>query len=463
MAEETVLQGNQWSISKRPQKLEDVFGQDQIVKTFKNIQASGKPIPNCMWFEGRYGCGKTTIAKIVAKTIQCKNKDADGNPCNECISCKSIENETFGRNTIMFNAGANGLVDAVRSLIQQTEFPPMVDGNWVVMVEEAQKLVDGGVQALLKTVEVPRSNVYFIFTSMEEDQSVFEMKSMKNFKALKSRCRQFKVLSASVKDLMYYMKGVLESEHLWETLPQEFKFQGLQAIANHCNGSYRSAVQILEECIDGQIYTAQELTDRFGIADDVAVYKAIFDLLDGKGTSTVKDTFINGTPEARKTNFTDAYNKMINSKICKTFSSFDNDDYYAADIKKLASHPKLDNVCSAFEEILDYCSSNYFDRFYCGSKICDIINGKAKSTSVSVSTPMMESTQPNLTKMTTDTIVVETSTPSSPSFDNLQPVSNTVVTEQAENVSARAVPVRATPTRQVAQRGAPVQGRVVSR
>ena len=55
MAEETVLQGNQWSISKRPQKLEDVFGQDQIVKTFKNIQASGKPIPNCMWFEGRYG------------------------------------------------------------------------------------------------------------------------------------------------------------------------------------------------------------------------------------------------------------------------------------------------------------------------------------------------------------------------------------------------------------------------
>ena len=465
MADENVLQSNQWSISKRPQKLEDVYGQRDIINTFKNLKTKNKPIPNVMWFEGRYGCGKTTIAKIIAKTIQCKNKDADGNPCNECVSCKAIENETFGRNTIMFNAGANGLVDPVRELIKQTEFPPMMDGNWVIMVEEAQKLVDGAVQALLKTVEVPRSNVYFIFTSMEEDQNVFEMKSMKNFKALKSRCRQFKVQSGSVTDLMMYMKGVLDAENLWNTLPKEFQFQGLQSIANHSNGSYRTAIQTLEECIDGELFTSEALTDHFGIVDDAAVYKALYDILSGTGSDTVKATFINGTPEARKANFTEAFNKVVNSKICRTFNSVDSEDYYANDVKALASNKNLDILADGLGEILEYCSKNFFDHYYCGNKVCDLIRsckyssrltesrapasiGGNETIVTSIPTTTETTAQPTNARVASTTVeqnVVENTDSimsNTVSFDNMQKIETTATS----NISGRQAPQRPTTT-----------------
>lgn len=453
---ETVLSGNQWSITKRPQKLDEVFGQDKIVKQFKNILSSGKSIPNALWFEGRYGCGKTTIAKIIAKTIQCRNKDADGNPCNQCVSCKSIENETFGRNTIMFNAGANGLVDPVRELINQTNYPPMMDGNWVIMIEEAQKLVDGAVQALLKTVEVPRSNVYFIFTSMEEDQSVFEMKSMKNFKALKSRCRPFHVASASVADLMLYMRNKVlipvlkEDPALAEKLPDNFD-DIIQSIANHCNGSYRTAIQTLEEVIDAEAFTAEDLTEMFGIVDDKNILNSLLDIMDGKATDIIESTFISGSNDARKTNFNEAFNKVASAKILKTFKPTDSSNPYIAQIAKLAAHRNLEIAYKGLSEIIEYCGRNYFDHYYCGAKICDLINA-CKSVPVSISSfttvkePLTESTEPSrpLARMVTEPVVVNETAPATV----IQP---TTPETQITRTDQSAVP-QPRQTRQFAQR-----------
>lgn len=450
---DVVLEGNQWSISKRPQILDDVFGQDAIVKQFKNLASSNKSIPNALWFEGRYGCGKTTIAKIIAKTIQCKNKDANGNPCNQCVSCKSIENETFGRNTIMFNAGANGLVDAVRDLINKTQFPPMMDGNWVILIEEAQKLQDGGVQALLKTIETPRSNVYFIFTSMEEDQNVFEMKSMKNFKALKSRCRQFKVQSATIKDLMFYMKNILDSENIWSTLPKEFQMQGLLAIANHCNGSYRSAVQILEECIDSETYSLEELTNQFGIVDDSNVFKALFDIANGDGTQIVMSTFIDGTLEARKANFTEAFNKISNSKIYRVFHT-DDDDYFTNEIKALASCKNLQKLYTRFLDILDHCSKSYFDKAYCGAAIADLIEYCRTSTTKlteSIQTQKIETSYSNNVERTvsTPTNSISPTNTKNESVVNAKSLDPENVTSQVNNTRNNVPPITTSNVRQV--------------
>lgn len=467
MVEENVLNGNQWSINKRPRKLDDVFGQDKIIKQFKNLNLNKKSYPNAMWFEGRYGCGKTTIAKIVAKTIQCRNKDSEGNPCGTCLSCQSIDNEKFDRNTLMFNAGANGLVDAVRELIQQTEFPPMLDGHWVVMIEEAQKLSDGAVQALLKTVEAPRSNVHFIFTSMEEDQNVFEMKSMKNFKALKSRCRVYKIDMATVSELMLYMRRILKDEpEICAKLPDNFDVC-IQAIANHSNGSYRTAIQTLEECIDSEAFTPEELAEQFGIVDSKNVFSALVDIMNGNCSEIVKSTFIEGSPEARKANFTEAYKNIGSAKIYRTFKSDDGDDYYKNEVKALASNKNLDILCNCISEILEHCSKEYFDRIYCGIKICDALkmckndcvetkdekpvemSSKIESTvsSTRLRPTLTTRVQPTVTtsvieRMTTEQVVTNTT-----SFDTLPKVETNQIRPTVEKSSSTERQVRQLNTR----------------
>ena len=459
------LSGNQWTITKRPQKLDDLYGQDEVVHYFKNIQQTKAPIPNAIWLGGKFGCGKTTIAKIIAKTIQCKNKDADGNPCGKCISCQSIENETWGRNTIMFNGGTNGTIDEVRKLVSNVDFPPTMDGNWVFMIEEAQELSADATQALLKTIETPRNNVYFIFTSMEED-----LKKLGKFDALISRCgAEFKLNTATVMDVMFYLRHILETENLWNTIPKEFKLEGLKLIATNCKQSYREALKKLQICVNSGLYSVDQISAQFGITKEGDISTALNDLISGRWTDAVDVAFIgipkpkdekikkrypiggvwvdedllNSNPEYQKSlkemgltsddlketvikgsskvlkireaNFKEAFRQLSNIILKK----------YTAYGKPIPRNVKI--VYEGLKGIIDYCSTSYYDYAYCGSEIGLILDKcnqpEAKSSDVVTSPaviatptnsvgpvplPMTETVQrtsASLTRMTTDTVV----------------------------------------------------------
>lgn len=459
------LSGNQWTITKRPQKFDDLYGQDEVVHYFKNIQQTKAPIPNAIWLGGKFGCGKTTIAKIIAKTIQCKNKDADGNPCGKCISCQSIENETWGRNTIMFNGGTNGTIDEVRKLVGNVDFPPTMDGNWVFMIEEAQELSADATQALLKTVETPRNNVYFIFTSMEED-----LKKLGKFDALISRCgAEFKLNTATVMDVMFYLRHILETENLWDTIPKEFKLEGLKLIATNCKQSYREALKKLQICVNSGLYSVDQISAQFGITKEGDISTALNDLISGRWTDAVdvafigipkpkdekikkrypiggvwvdedllnsnpdyqkslkemgltsddlKETVIKGSSKVlkiREANFKEAFRQLSNIILKK----------YTAYGKPIPRNIKI--VYEGLKGIIEYCSTSYYDYAYCGSEIGLILDKcnqpEAKSSDVVTSSaviatpansvgpvplPMTETAQRTsapLTRMTTDTVV----------------------------------------------------------
>lgn len=457
------LSGNQWTITKRPQKLDDLYGQDEVVNYFKNIKQSNKPIPNAIWLGGKFGCGKTTIAKIIAKTIQCKNKDADGNPCGECVSCKSIENETWGRNTVMFNGGTNGTIDEVRKLVDNVNYPPMIDGNWVMMIEEAQELSPDAVQALLKTIESPRNNVYFIFTSMEEDA-----KKLAKFDALISRCGvEFKLNTATVMDVMFYLRHILETENLWSTIPSSFKMEGLKLIATNCKQSYREALKKLQLCVNANLYDINQISAQFGITKDGDISTALNDLVSGRWTDVVDETFIGipkpkdekikkrypiggvwveedmlDNPEYQKSlkemgiTSSDLKDTVIkgSSKVLRIREANFKEAFrqisnillkYARTGKPVPKNVKI--VYDGIKSIIDYCSKTYYDYAYCGAEIglildkCNhpdvVVANNANSTSY-VPPKMPEAQEhvvqvaPTLTRMTTDVVTPGENAPS---------------------------------------------------
>lgn len=457
------LSGNQWTITKRPQKLDDLYGQDEVVNYFKNIKQSNKPIPNAIWLGGKFGCGKTTIAKIIAKTIQCKNKDADGNPCGECVSCKSIENETWGRNTVMFNGGTNGTIDEVRKLVDNVNYPPMIDGNWVMMIEEAQELSADAVQALLKTIESPRNNVYFIFTSMEEDA-----KKLAKFDALISRCGvEFKLNTATVMDVMFYLRHILETENLWSTIPSSFKMEGLKLIATNCKQSYREALKKLQICVNSGLYNVDQISAQFGITKEGDISTALNDLVSGRWTDVVDETFI-GIPKPKDEKIKKRYpiggvwveEEMLDnpeyqkslkemgitssdlkdtvikgsSKVLRIREANFKEAFrqisnillkYARTGKPVPKNVKI--VYDGIKDIIDYCSKTYYDYAYCGAEIglildkCNhpdvVVANNANSTSY-VPPKMPEAQEhvvqvaPTLTRMTTDVVTPGENAPS---------------------------------------------------
>lgn len=486
------LSGNQWTITKRPQKLDDLYGQDEVVNYFKNIKQSNKPIPNAIWLGGKFGCGKTTIAKIIAKTIQCKNKDENGNPCGECVSCKSIENETWGRNTVMFNGGTNGTIDEVRKLVDNVNYPPMIDGNWVMMIEEAQELSADAVQALLKTIESPRNNVYFIFTSMEEDA-----KKLAKFDALISRCGvEFKLNTATVMDVMFYLRHILETENLWATIPSSFKMEGLKLIATNCKQSYREALKKLQICVNSGLYNVDQISAQFGITKEGDISTALNDLVAGRWTDVVDETFI-GIPKPKDEKIKKRYpiggvwveEEMLDnpeyqkslkemgitssdlkdtvikgsSKVLRIREANFKEAFrqisnillkYARTGKPVPKNVKI--VYDGIKDIIDYCSKTYYDYAYCGAEIGLILDKcnhpeavsypNVSTSPASVQTHVTETqkpvvSQPVLTRMTTDTVVPGENAPSA-RVVNVRPVAErapgrTVVRGSAQSATVQ--------------------------
>lgn len=224
----------------RPQTFDEVKGQDAIVTTLKN-QIRQNRIGHAYLFCGTRGTGKTTLARIMAKAVNCENP-IDGNPCQECETCKAIAAGT-SLNLIEMDAASNSGVDNVRELIKEVDYRPTRGKYKVYIIDEAHNLSSEAFNALLKTLEEPPEHVIFVLATTEAHKILV---------TIMSRCQKYDFRRISREKIVERMTELVEQEGVLATE------EALNYVAKAADGSMRDALSLLDQCI--AFYLGEELT-----------------------------------------------------------------------------------------------------------------------------------------------------------------------------------------------------------
>lgn len=214
----------------RPQTFEDVCGRDAIVRTLKNQINSGR-IGHSYLFCGTRGTGKTTIAKIFAKAVNCEHP-VDGNPCGECETCRAIA-KNADLNVVEMDAASNNGVDDIRSIIEQVSYSPTQGKYRVFIIDEVHMLSTPAFNALLKTLEEPPAYAIFILCTTEPNKLPV---------TILSRCQRYDFGRMPVVTIAARLKAVCEKENI------QIEEQALHFIASAADGSMRDGLSILDQC-----------------------------------------------------------------------------------------------------------------------------------------------------------------------------------------------------------------------
>ena len=238
----------------RPLDFDTVVGQDSIVTTLRNQIKEGS-IAHAYLFSGTRGTGKTTIAKIFARAINCPN-ELNGNPCNECATCvQSIEGNNM--NILELDAASNSGVDNIRRIIDQLEYPPQNGEKYkVFIIDEAHALSQTAVQAFLKTLEEPPEYVVFILATTDPNRLP---------ETILSRCQKYSFRRINIDTIVSYLKKVCEGEKI------EIDDDALIFIAEKSDGSMRESLSILDRIrayARNDKFTKETISEILGIVDD---------------------------------------------------------------------------------------------------------------------------------------------------------------------------------------------------
>ncbi len=236
----------------RPNDFDEVQGQDAIVQTLRN-QIIYNRIGHAYLFCGTRGTGKTSIAKLFAKAVNCEHP-VNGNPCNACPSCQAINHQS-SFDVMEIDAASNNGVDNIRDIREQVQYPPVKGRYKVYIVDEAHMLSSGASNALLKTLEEPPSYVIFILATTEKHKIPV---------TILSRCQKYDFKRISVDTIASHMARLMKLENV------EVEERALHYIARAADGSMRDALSLLDQCISfyfGQTLTYEHVLDVLGTAD----------------------------------------------------------------------------------------------------------------------------------------------------------------------------------------------------
>ncbi|MGV8145376.1 MAG: DNA polymerase III subunit gamma/tau [Alkaliphilus sp.] len=245
----------------RPQKFEEVVGQEHIVTTLKN-QIKHENISHAYLFSGTRGTGKTTIAKLFARTLNCLNIDEKNvNPCNTCELCVGIIKESI-MDVIEIDAASNNGVDHIRTIRENVGYTPARGKYKVYIIDEVHMLSIGAFNALLKTLEEPPKHVIFILATTEPHKLPV---------TIISRCQRFNFKPVNNDNIISRLNEVCQS------LSVESEKKAIQTIAVNAKGSLRDALSILEQCIilaDKQL-TYENVIKTLGITNDLLLKELV--------------------------------------------------------------------------------------------------------------------------------------------------------------------------------------------
>lgn len=240
----------------RPNEFEEVKGQEHIVRTLKN-QIKYERVGHAYLFCGTRGTGKTTIARLLAKSVNCEHP-VDGSPCNECASCKAIS-DGASMNVIEIDGASNNGVDNIRQINSSVQYSPSTGKYLVYIIDEVHMLRKEAFNALLKTLEEPPSYVIFILATTDVHSVPI---------TILSRCQRYDFRRISIETITDRLAELLERENI------KAERDALAYVAKVADGSMRDALSILDQCISfnlGEELTYEKVLDTIG-AVDVDIY-----------------------------------------------------------------------------------------------------------------------------------------------------------------------------------------------
>ncbi len=244
----------------RPRGFQDVKGQDHIVRTLKNQITSGR-IGHAYLFCGTRGTGKTSIAKIFAKAVNCEDPQ-DGSPCGQCQTCKNIASGA-SLNVVEIDAASNNGVENIRDIREQVQYPPTEGKYRVYIIDEVHMLSTGAFNALLKTLEEPPAYVIFILATTEVHRIPI---------TVLSRCQRYDFKRITIQTLVDRLRELSLAEQI------DVEEKALTYIAKAADGSMRDALSLLDQCVAfhfGETLTYDHVLDILG-AVDTSIFSRMF-------------------------------------------------------------------------------------------------------------------------------------------------------------------------------------------
>lgn len=255
----------------RPQSFNDVVGQEHVTKTLRNAISKGKQ-SHAYIFSGPRGTGKTSIAKVFAKAINCLNPH-DGEPCNECAICKGITQGTNG-DVIEIDAASNNGVDEIRNIRDKVKYAPSESKYKVYIIDEVHMLTTGAFNALLKTLEEPPAHAIFILATTEPHKIP---------PTIISRAQRFDFKAISTEQIVERLRFVAQEQSL------DYEEAALEFIAKASEGGMRDALSIMDQAIafGDEHLTLQDVLDVTGSVDEASLNELFNDIVNGN----VKEAF----------------------------------------------------------------------------------------------------------------------------------------------------------------------------
>ena len=244
----------------RPVSFEDVKGQDPIVQTLKN-QITSQRIGHAYLFCGTRGTGKTSIAKIYARAVNCEHP-VDGSPCNQCPSCRAILAGS-SMNVVEIDAASNNGVENIRDIREQVQYPPTEGRYRVYIIDEVHMLSIGAFNALLKTLEEPPEYVIFILATTEVHKIPI---------TILSRCQRYDFKRISLETIADRLRELTQAEQI------QVEDKALLYVAKAADGSLRDALSLLDQCVAfhyGKLLTYENVLEVLG-AVDTEVFSRMF-------------------------------------------------------------------------------------------------------------------------------------------------------------------------------------------
>lgn len=266
----------------RPVSFGEVKGQDHIVKTLKNQITSGR-IGHAYLFCGTRGTGKTSIAKIFAKAVNCESP-VDGSPCGECSMCRQIASSA-SLNVVEIDAASNNGVENIRDIRDQVQYPPTEGRYRVYIIDEVHMLSIGAFNALLKTLEEPPSYVIFILATTEVHKIPI---------TILSRCQRYDFKRITIDTISARLHELTQAEQI------DVEERALRYVAKAADGSMRDALSLLDQCTAfhfGEKLTYDNVLEVLGAVDN-SVFSSLFRAVtagDTKGCIyTIEEMIIQG-------------------------------------------------------------------------------------------------------------------------------------------------------------------------
>lgn len=257
----------------RPDTFEDVKGQEHIVTTLTN-QIKAERIGHAYLFCGTRGTGKTTVAKILAKAVNCEHP-VDGGPCNTCAVCRSISDGT-SMNVIEIDAASNNGVDNIREIREEVAYRPTQGKYKVYIIDEVHMLSTGAFNALLKTLEEPPSYVIFILATTEVHKIPI---------TILSRCQRYDFRRITIDTIAARLQELLNAEGV------EAEEKAVRYVAKAADGSMRDALSLLDQCIAfylGQTLTYDKVLETLGAVDTEIFGRLLRNVAAGNVTEAIR-------------------------------------------------------------------------------------------------------------------------------------------------------------------------------